>query len=49
LKSRTDPHDNITSYEYDGANNRTAIINAHLKRFEFEYDDHNNLIKAIDP
>ena len=49
LISQTDPLNNITSYEYDGANNRTAVINAFLKRFEFEYDDHNNLIKAIDP
>jgi YD repeat-containing protein len=26
-----------------------AVIDAYLKRFEFEYDDHNNMIKAIDP
>ena len=36
-------------YEYDGHNNRTAVINAYLKCFEFEYDDHNNLIKANRP
>ncbi|RKY39649.1 MAG: hypothetical protein DRP85_09635, partial [Candidatus Makaraimicrobium thalassicum] len=49
LVSETDPLGHITSYEYDGANNRTAVINAALKRFEFEYDDHNRQIKAIDP
>ena len=49
LKSQSDPLDHTTAYEYDGASNRKAIINALLKRFEFEYVDHNNLIKAIDP
>ena len=49
MTSQTNPAGDTTSFEYDGANNRTAVINALLKRFEFEYDDHNNLIKAIDP
>ncbi|MEH0019208.1 MAG: right-handed parallel beta-helix repeat-containing protein [Desulfobacter sp.] len=49
ITSQTTPQSHTTAFEYDGANNRTAVINARLKRFEFEYDDHNNQIKAIDP
>ncbi len=49
MTATTDPLGHTTAFEYDGANNRTALINAALKRFDFEYDDHNNLVRAIDP
>ncbi len=49
LKSATNPLTHKTSYEYDGIDNRTAMITPDLKRFEYEYDEKGNLVKTTDP
>ncbi|MCC7013303.1 MAG: RHS repeat protein, partial [Planctomycetes bacterium] len=49
LISRTDDNGNVTSYEYDALNRRTAEELADLSRYEYEYNDDHTLAELTDP
>jgi len=49
LMSKTDPLGQKTMYEYDGANNNSAVVDVAQNRFEFIYNEHNQLTKARNP
>jgi RHS repeat-associated protein len=49
LLSITDPLNQTRTYEYDGANNNTAVVDEAQNRFESVYNKHKRIIKAIDP
>lgn len=48
LTGTTDPEGNTTTYEFDGANNPTAVIDAYAKRFGFAYNDRNQVTRTTD-
>ncbi len=49
LLSITDPLNQTRTYEYDGANNNTAVVDEAQNRFESVYNKHHRILKAIDP